>query len=270
MTRRGVFLILLLSITNRQQVKCLVEENVVQNVTTKVQIEGCNECADYRCPDDPSKCLLGSVPDSCECCAAGICARLDGDSCWNASIPELLPKSRNEGFCARNYLCQLRSDLHEEDEAEAVCVCMEQSPACGSNNETYPTPCALHEHAMRLKNSSLKLQHLGPCPTRPWILTGPRDVVSTTGQRVALNCEVKGFPVPDISWEFDSTLGDMVLKLPSKEHEGVVSTNDGPEPLMKTSWMQLVRMEKRLVGTYRCIANNTMGEASAAAFVSML
>lgn len=101
-----------------------------------------------------------------------------------------------------------------QDAPEATCVCMEQSPACGSNNETYSTPCALHEEAMKLKNSSLRLQHLGPCESRPWILSTLEDVASSFGQRVALNCEAKGFPVPDIFWEFHSADGRRVVKLP--------------------------------------------------------
>jgi len=68
-----------------------------------------------RCPENPGKCLLGSVPDPCGCCQeTGLCARLLGEPCWNASIPFLPPKSRNNGYCARNYLCELRSDLQEK------------------------------------------------------------------------------------------------------------------------------------------------------------
>jgi len=68
-----------------------------------------------RCPENPGKCLLGSVPDPCGCCQeTGLCARLLSEPCWNASIPFLPPKSRNDGYCARNYLCELRSDLQEK------------------------------------------------------------------------------------------------------------------------------------------------------------
>lgn len=70
---------------------------------------------DFRCPNDPNDCLLGTVPDTCGCCGEiGACARLDGESCWNASIPELPKERRNEGLCARNYVCQLRTDLEPE------------------------------------------------------------------------------------------------------------------------------------------------------------
>ena len=102
-----------------------------------------------------------------------------------------------------------------QDEPQAICVCMEQTPACGSDNKTYTTPCALHEEAMRRKSSSfLTLQHLGPCQSRPWILSPLEDVLSVFGQRLALNCEAKGFPVPEIFWEFHAADGRTVLKLP--------------------------------------------------------
>ncbi|KYM95018.1 Kazal-type serine protease inhibitor domain-containing protein 1 [Cyphomyrmex costatus] len=243
-----------------------------KSVTEKAQPEGCIECGYYRCPENPGKCLLGSVPDPCGCCPeTGLCARLLGEPCWNASIPLLSPKSRNDGYCARNYLCELRSDLQEKDTPQAACVCMEQSPACGSNNETYSTPCALHEEAMKLRNSSsLRLQHLGPCESRPWILSTLEDVVSPFGQRVALNCEAKGFPVPDIFWEFHSADGKRVLKLPGEEHQAIIHTSDGPEPLMRTSWMQLARLDEEHMGMYYCIANNSIGEASTSSFVSVL
>ncbi|KAK0083738.1 hypothetical protein PV325_008295 [Microctonus aethiopoides] len=243
------------------------EKIIAANITTPL---GCVECAYYRCPESASKCLLGSVPDSCECCPGGRCAKLDGEACWNSSIVQLSIESRNNGFCARNYLCQLRNDLHEEDKPEAVCVCMEQSPACGNNNRTYSTPCALHEEAMRNKNVGLKLKHLGPCPSRPWITSPLENIAANFGQRVALNCEVRGFPVPDINWEFHSSDGERVVKLPSNEHGSTVHTSDGPESLMRTSWLQLNQINEKYVGTYQCIANNTIGEASTASYVTIL
>ncbi|XP_012167614.1 insulin-like growth factor-binding protein-related protein 1 [Bombus vosnesenskii] len=247
-----------------------IEINEDTEIIEKKRIEGCIECGDYRCPGDFGKCLLGSVLDPCKCCATGICARLDGEPCWNSSIPGLPSKRRNDGLCARNYECKLRSDLRKEDEPEATCVCMEQTPACGNDNKTYTTPCALHEEAMRRKrSSSLTLQHLGPCQSRPWILSPLEDVLSVFGQRLALNCEAKGFPVPDIFWEFHAADGRKVLKLPGEAQGATVHSSVGPEPLMRTSWMQLPRVTKEYVGMYHCIAKNSWGEASSASFVSM-
>lgn len=101
-----------------------------------------------------------------------------------------------------------------QDDPEATCICMEQSLACGSNMKTYASPCALHEEAIKFKNSSLRLQHLGPCLSRPWFLSTLENVAASLGQRVALNCEAKGFPVPDIFWEFHSADEITVIKLP--------------------------------------------------------
>ncbi|KAL0129912.1 hypothetical protein PUN28_001872 [Cardiocondyla obscurior] len=268
-----MFLTVLVFCATFQWSAAAVAETIENKSVTEILLpEGCIECGYYRCPENPAKCLLGSVPDPCGCCQeTGLCARLLGEPCWNESIPLLSAKSRNDGQCATNYLCELRSDLQEKDPPEATCVCMEQSPACGSNNETYPTPCALHEEAMKLRNSSsLRLQHLGPCESRPWILSTLEDVASSFGQRVALNCEAKGFPLPDIFWEFRSADGRTVLKLPGEEHEATVHTSEGPEPLMRTSWMQLARLNAKHIGMYYCIANNSIGEASSSSFVSIL
>ncbi|KAI4502357.1 hypothetical protein M0802_002269 [Mischocyttarus mexicanus] len=232
---------------------------------------GCIECGEYRCPENPSKCLLGSVSDPCGCCKSGICARLGGESCWNSSITEPYVNTRKDGLCARNYFCQLRTDLQEEDVAETICICMEQTPACGSDEVTYETPCSLHEEAMRLKSHlSLKLQHLGPCQTRPWIVSNTEHVISNIGQRVLLACETKGFPIPDIFWEYHSPDGKKVYKLTSEEYTITVQSDQDPKSLTRTSWLQLPRFTKDHVGTYHCIANNSMGEAGAASFVSIV
>ncbi|KOC60263.1 Kazal-type serine protease inhibitor domain-containing protein 1 [Habropoda laboriosa] len=262
---------ILYTTTLQGNVFAFMETDEDTDVTAKKRIDGCIECGDYRCPGDPGKCLLGSVFDPCECCTKGLCARLDGESCWNSSIPGLPSTSRNNGLCARNYVCTLRSDLRKEDELQAVCVCMEQSLACGSDNKTYATPCALSAEAMRRRNTSLlRLQHLGPCQSRPWLLSPLENVLSVFGQRVALNCEAEGFPIPDIFWEFHATDGRKVLKLPGEAHGATIHSSLGPEPFMRTSWLQLARVTKTHIGVYYCIAKNSLGEARSASFVSTL
>lgn len=113
-------------------------------------------------------------------------------------------------------LSQVNRKSRFQDTPEATCVCMEQSPACGSDNRTYETPCSLHEQATRQKSSSLRLVHLGPCPSRPKIYSPPEDVHAEEGNFVALSCEAKGFPLPDVFWEFRSADGRRVLRYPSK------------------------------------------------------
>ncbi|XP_008556012.1 insulin-like growth factor-binding protein-related protein 1 [Microplitis demolitor] len=240
-----------------------------KKIINKNSIEGCGECAYYRCPENSGKCLLGSVKDPCNCCNEGKCAKLEGETCWNSSIAKLPLINRNEGFCSNNYRCLLRDDLLDEDNPEAICVCMEQSPACGSNNITYVTPCALHEEAIRLKNKSLKLKHLGPCLSRPWILSPLENIFISYGQRLAINCEAKGFPIPDIFWEFHSADG-RVIKLPNAEYDSTVNTREESELFMRTSWLQVGKITKQHIGTYQCIANNTLGDASTESIVSIL
>ncbi|XP_043492668.1 insulin-like growth factor-binding protein-related protein 1 isoform X2 [Polistes fuscatus] len=191
------------------------------------KLPGCIECGEYRCPENPSKCLLGSVSDPCGCCKAGICARLGGEPCWNSSITEPYANSRKDGLCARNYFCQLRNDLQKEQ--------------------------------------------LGPCPTRPWIVSYTEHVVSNIGQLVLLACETKGFPVPDIFWEFRSPDGKKVLKLKTNEEYVIsVEKNIDPKSWTKTSWLQLPRLTKDHVGTYYCMANNSIGDAAATSQVSIV
>lgn len=234
------------------------------------EVDGCAICGDYKCPENPERCLLGFVNDVCGCCPDGVCAKISGEACWNSSISQLPFERRNEGLCAENYSCQLRLDLQAEDVPEAICVCKNQSPACGTNNETYDTPCALDEEITRSRNSDLKLDHFGPCPSRPWIDSATRNISGVFGTRVVLSCEAEGFPVPEIFWEFHSEDGLIVLKLPNDDHDGVVKTKDGPEPRMRTSWMQLPHLEKSHVGTYYCIATNSVGEASISSFLSII
>ncbi|KAJ8684139.1 hypothetical protein QAD02_019931 [Eretmocerus hayati] len=250
------------------------EEDPEPNSMENLYAEGCYVCADYRCPPNPQECLLGTVPDTCGCCSQGTCARLDGESCWNASIPQLPPMRRNEGLCARNYVCTLRNDLEPEDVPEATCVCMEQTPACGSNNRTYPSPCALHEEVARRggsEQSGLRLLHLGPCPSRPIIYSALENVEGVQGQSVALSCEAKGFPLPEIFWEFHSANGGKILRLPNEELEdGDVDSSGGSDALIRTSWLQIYHLEKHHVGTYFCIATNSMGGASTASNISIM
>ena len=53
------------------------------------------------------------------------------------------------------------------------------------------------------------------CFAVPWVTSGPEDVAGALHQSVALDCEVKGFPIPGVYWEFRANDGD-VRVLPSK------------------------------------------------------
>jgi len=54
--------------------------------------------------------------------------------------------------------------------------------------------------------------HFSPVP---WVTSGPQDVAGSLHQGLALDCEVKGYPIPGVHWEFKADNGD-VRVLPSK------------------------------------------------------
>lgn len=105
-----------------------------------------------------------------------------------------------------------------QDDPEAICVCFEQGYACGNDNLTYSTTCELSDTVHRAKSSSLSLLHLGPCPKRPEIQPPKRIVITeSVGHMVSVNCDVKGFPLPDISWRYRSNDGRIFIELPGEE-----------------------------------------------------
>lgn len=52
-------------------------------------------------------------------------------------------------------------------------------------------------------------------------------------------------------------------------HGATVHSSTGPEPFMRTSWMQLASVTTEHVGMYHCIANNSLGMASSVSSVSI-
>ena len=49
----------------------------------------------------------------------------------------------------------------------------------------------------------------------PWVTSGPEDVAGSLHQGLALDCEVKGYPIPGVQWEFRAENGSTRV-LPSK------------------------------------------------------
>ena len=49
----------------------------------------------------------------------------------------------------------------------------------------------------------------------PWVTSGPEDVAGSLHQGLALDCEVKGYPIPGVHWEFRAENGSTRV-LPSK------------------------------------------------------
>ncbi|XP_071442885.1 insulin-like growth factor-binding protein-related protein 1 [Hetaerina americana] len=158
---------------------------------------------------------------------------------------------------------------YAKDEPEALCFCKDKGDICASNNRTYETKCH-----MAVASASLKypifMKHKGPCHTVPIITSGPEDSTGIIGQPIALSCEVKGHPIPDIHWEFrseDDRFSTIGKNLPSDDLYVAVQVRGGPEAYMTTSWVQIVDLRPSDVGVYTCVAINSEGVARSSAKV---
>ncbi|KAJ9580987.1 hypothetical protein L9F63_023836, partial [Diploptera punctata] len=141
-------------------------------------------------------------------CPKWVCGLPEGSNCFNASLSAILPpESRKYGLCGANLHCLLRLDLASRDDPEALCYCKETEPACASNNRTYETVCQMNDEAIKM-GIALYLKHWGPCNSVPWVTSGPVDVSGSLHQSLALDCEVKGYPIPGVYWEFRADNGD--------------------------------------------------------------
>ncbi|GFG28520.1 hypothetical protein Cfor_06391 [Coptotermes formosanus] len=172
----------------------------------------------------------------------------------------------------RLQLSRLRSALvlfwrNARDEPEALCYCKETQEACGSDNRTYESVCQMNEASAKSGNT-VYLKHWGPCRSVPWVTSGPEDVAGALHQGLALDCEVKGYPIPGVHWEFQAENGNMRV-LPSDDLYVAVQVRGGPEPFMVTSWVQIVDLRPSDTGIYTCVASNSEGEARASAKVGV-
>ncbi|XP_046385638.1 insulin-like growth factor-binding protein-related protein 1 [Ischnura elegans] len=227
----------------------------------------CGVCDPESCPSigDPQReCPAGVAIDTCGCCR--VCARTVGEKCYTPSLPKT---SRKYGYCGDNLECLIRSDLERRDEPEAICFCKEKGDVCASNNHTYETICHMAKASSSIKDT-LYMRHKGPCHTVPIITSAPDDSTGVIGQPIALSCEVKGHPIPDIHWEFksdDDRFSTIGKNLPSDDLYVAVQVRGGPEAYMTTSWVQIVDLRPTDVGVYTCVAINSEGVARASAKV---
>ncbi|XP_047486066.1 insulin-like growth factor-binding protein-related protein 1 [Penaeus chinensis] len=218
----------------------------------------CEECDRSACPEVGS-CPGGAVPDECGCCV--ICARGLGQRCDN----ETGAASRGRyGACGDHLVCRPRTDVG--DSVEAVCECDSEGEVCGSDEVTYESLCHLLEKTA--DNPELFVAVRGPCKAAPVIMSPPEDAERPEGSILVLDCEVRGYPVPDVTWELNLKDGSS-FKLPGDRSSLAVQVRGGPEPFMATGWVQIMRINKETVGTYSCVATNSEGEARASAKVQI-
>nr|XP_045600238.1 insulin-like growth factor-binding protein-related protein 1 [Procambarus clarkii] len=233
-------------------------------VVGQVITSTCGECDRSSCVDVEASCPGGLVLDACGCCQ--VCARGLGQRCENrttSSPPLTTTTSAHYGECGEYLVCRTRTDTGGT--GEATCECEDQGEVCGTDGTTYTTLCHLLMETVKRPNLNVAVR--GPCKTAPVIKSKPEDKIRPLGSILVLDCEVAGYPVPDITWELNLSDGSS-FKLPGDDPSFAVQVRGGPEAYMVTGWVQIMRITKANLGTYTCVATNSEGEVRASASVA--
>ncbi|KAE9535675.1 hypothetical protein AGLY_007576 [Aphis glycines] len=217
-------------------------------------------CAGIRCPvRDRDVCPLGLVPDACACCPHGLCGLGETAACNAADRP-----------CADNLECVKTKDINGG--VRYRCACKETDPVCGTDNRTYSNACQLNEAASELGNNETQLlwmQYKGPCQSAPDIRSAPKNLAGSIGHTVVFDCEVKGFPVPSISWRFTNTDG-ITKWLPGDDSLIAIQTRGGPDRFTVTSWVQIMEFKPAVhTGNYTCLGTNSVDVTTASAVLDV-
>uniref|UniRef100_H3CKL1 Kazal-type serine peptidase inhibitor domain 3 n=1 Tax=Tetraodon nigroviridis TaxID=99883 RepID=H3CKL1_TETNG len=224
------------------------------------EAEGCAPCEPELCPQTRG-CRAGLVPDRCGCCRE--CGNLEGQAC------DAGPRSVYFGLCGTGLRCQAdprpagRRAEEEDDEEEQVCVCA-QMPVCGTDDVTYMNACQFREVAF--SRPELRTRGRGPCRTAPIIKVPPLSQVKAEGGVCVFLCEVFAFPMALVEWRKEGQ--DVVL--PGDDPHVSVQSRGGPLKFELSSWLQIEGAGPEDSGTYRCIARNSQGSASASAVLGIL
>ncbi|CAB3378510.1 Hypothetical predicted protein [Cloeon dipterum] len=263
MERAGVLLMLLLAASASRAQRAPLRGGGADDA------KGCPPCDRTACPSPT--CPAGRVlPGPCFCCH--VCALEEGQTCFNRSIRGLPPPLSGRPYlpCGENLECLLRKDLAPRDVPEALCTCKQSESVCGSDDQTYENMCQLREAAVRdnYRSGPLNMKNWGPCMSVPDITGPPDDTSGPLHSEVALGCEAKGNPIPDIHWEFSGDNGDR-RNLPSDDQSVSVQVRGGPDAYMVTSWVQIMNLQVNFTGTYTCVATNDLGSSRADAHISV-
>jgi len=217
----------------------------------------CPPCDLSEC-ESVDHCIAGVLLDTCKCCQ--VCARSEGELCDKSNVGDL-------GMCGDNLECTTDKETEEQ-----LCLCTDTKMVCGSDGVSYETPCQLNEQSVRrsadTKQEPLKMEYWGPCKHSPVIVTPPTDTFGPKGANLTLDCEARGFPAPDITWQYENMEGN-TISLPSDDQMISVQMRGGPEPLMATGWAQIISLDPSYSGIYRCIASNSLGKVHATATVGV-
>ncbi|XP_038677726.1 serine protease HTRA1B [Scyliorhinus canicula] len=113
-------------------------------------------CDVSGCPELPSDCRAGLVPDPCGCCR--LCGAAEGESCGGRG---------DEARCGQELQCSVPPALiPAKRRIKGVCVCASSEPVCGSDGSTYHNLCQLKEmsrQAQAHKQPSIIFIQRGAC-----------------------------------------------------------------------------------------------------------
>jgi len=210
-------------------------------------------------------CAAGITLDPCGCCF--VCGRVEGEKCDNYTLP--LAQKNQYGFCGESMACLLRTDTSSTEMPEALCVCENDSPVCGTDGRTYVTVCQLRQQAVSRNKIDLMMAQWGPCQTMPEISSTPEDIDAALYEEVALGCEARGYPIPTLSWHFKSAATGQTMMLPGDDVMIALQVRGGPEPYMVSSWIQILKLRPDNIGTYTCTVTNVKGMVQASAGVNL-
>ncbi|XP_074495787.1 kazal-type serine protease inhibitor domain-containing protein 1-like [Sebastes fasciatus] len=226
---------------------------------------GCGPCEPDLCPQTRG-CRAGLVLGLCSCCQE--CANLEGQTCDPGDRSVLY------GLCGTGMRCRTdprpaggpgdRGEDGPDEEEDQVCVCEDQDPVCGSDGLTYMNICQFRETSF--SRPDLKTRGQGPCKTVPVIKVPPLSQVNGTGSSLAFLCEVFAFPMALVEWRKEGR--DIVL--PGDDPHISVQSRGGPQRFELSSWLQIEGAGPEDSGTYRCVARNNVGTASASAVLGVL
>ncbi|XP_041927825.1 kazal-type serine protease inhibitor domain-containing protein 1-like isoform X1 [Alosa sapidissima] len=226
--------------------------------------EACGECQGHLCPPAPPNCPAGLVRDNCDCCEQ--CANAEGQLCDPDGAQEFYGHCGEGLHCRRPPRRKRRLKGGDGDDSpEPKCVCRSTSSVCGSDGRTYPNPCQLREEASRL-GKELRVIGAGPCHSAPQISRAPQDLTNYTGNDIAFGCEVSAFPIPSVSWKKNGS--DNIL--PGDDPHISVQARGGPQRFTISTWLQIQGLRLSDAGSYSCISQNALGNASALARLQVL
>eukprot|EP00093_Oithona_nana_P000183 00183.XXX_2084_565_1 [CDS] Oithona nana genome sequencing. len=225
-------------------------------------VRECEPCDVEACRTPAAiECLAGYVLDKCGCCQ--VCGRSEHELC-DVSLEE-----GKYGICGDNLKCIRKAEVDNRN----VCTCTETQMVCGSDQSTYETICSLNEESVRRGPPTsmipqLSMRYWGPCKEAPVIISRPDDSYGPLGANLTLDCEARGYPAPSITWRFVNTEGKTIA-LPSDDQSVSIQMRGGPEPMMVTSWAQIMSLDPSYIGIYHCIATNSEGSVAAFAGVGV-